>query len=325
MNHELLKYSAYHGSGWNPRDRDLGAELNEENGIWSSMRVNSEYKPLKAVLLYCPGPEVDDVLNPDSVQHIARINPEEIRRQYKQLEEAFRANGVAVHYIRPDALKPGGRLDKYNLMFARDLFFNTKEGAVIARMASTIRAGEEKYAALALAQAAIPINKTIGNYGLFEGADALWINPKTVICGLGKRTNHDGIQQVSGVLKAQGVETLTVELPAATQHLLGILHIVDEKMALVRTQIASKELIDILRREGISIIDIAETEEVLVRQGMNVVTVKPRSIIMPANCPELKRLYENAGITVVATVDISQILNGAGGLACATGILAREI
>ena len=145
------------------------------------------------------------------------------------------------------------------------------------------------------------------------------------MCGLGRRTNSDGFQQLRAVLKAQGVATLAVDLPAATQHLLGILHIVDADLALVRTQIASKRLINILKRAGIAIIDVPETEEVLVRQGMNVLTVKPRVIVMPVNCPELKRLYTACGITIAAEIGIDQILNGAGGLACATGILAREI
>jgi N-dimethylarginine dimethylaminohydrolase len=325
MTPDLLKLSAYHGAGWRARSADLGSEIDKQNGIWSALRVDSEYKPLKAVLLYCPGLEVNDVQQPDSVQHIARINPEAARREYKKLHETFRLHGVAVHYIRPDALQPGTRLEKYNLMFARDLFFNTKEGAVVARMGSAVRAGEEKFAQLALAQLAIPINKTITNHGIFEGADALWINPKTVLCGLGRRTNREGFQQVRAVLKAQEVEALAVDLPAATQHLLGVLHIVDKNLALVRTRIVPKRMVNILRRAGISIIDVPETEEVLVRQGMNVVTVKPRVIIMPVNCPDLKLLYEASGITVAAEVEIGQILNGAGGLACATGILAREI
>ncbi len=325
MNPELLKLSAYHGAGWTTRSADLGTEIGKGSDIWSSLRVDSEYKPLQAVLLYCPGAEVNDIQDPNAVQHIARIDQQEIAREYKTLTQTLQSLGVAVHSIRPEALQSGSKLNKYNLMFARDLFFNTREGAVVARMGSAVRAGEEKYALFALAQLAIPVNKTITNNGIFEGADALWINPKTVICGLGRRTNRDGLQQVRAVLKAQGVTTLAVDLPAATQHLLGVLHIVDADLALVRTQIVEKRILSILKRHGIGIIDVPETEEVLVRQGMNVITVKPRVIIMPANCPELKRLYQASGISVAAEVNIDQILNGAGGLACATGILAREI
>jgi arginine deiminase len=58
---------------------------------------------------------------------------------------------------------------------------------------------------------------------------------------------------------------------------------------------------------------------------MNVVTVAPRRVIMAAGCPGLKRLYEKAGLRVAAEVKISQLINGAGGIACATGILSRDI
>ncbi|MBI3776461.1 MAG: hypothetical protein HY273_13110 [Gammaproteobacteria bacterium] len=306
MTPELLKLAAYHGAGWNARTADLSAELAAENGIWSALRVDSEYKPLKAVLLYCPGAEVNNVREPNAVQHIARINPHASEREYQKLADTFRSLGVAVHFIRPDLLQPSAVLDKYNLMFARDLFFNSKAGVVIARMGSTVRAGEEKFAQHALAQLAIPINKTITQHGLFEGADALWINSQTVICGIGKRTNRDGFQQLRAVLKEQGVATLAVDLPAATQHLLGILHIVDQDLALVRTQIAPKRLINILKRAGINMVDVPESDEVLQRQGMNVVTVKPRVIVMPVNCPALKRLYAACGIHIAAEVEIGQ-------------------
>ena len=272
---ELTKHAAYHGPGWRPRTVTLASEIAADTGIWSANRVDSEYKRLKAVLLYCPGPEVNDIKQPNAVQHVARINTELIAGEFHRLAEVYRSFGVSVHFIQPDGLQPEKRLDKYNLMFGRDLFFNTREGAVIARMGSTIRAGEEKFAAHALAQLSMPINRTIGGAGLFEGADALWLDPMTVVFGLGPRSNRDGLTQLREIMRPQGVEVLDVELPAGTQHLLGILQIVDEKLAMVRTQIASKRLIDILKGKGIAIIDVAESEQVQLRQGMNTVTLGP--------------------------------------------------
>ena len=259
---ELTKHAAYHGPGWRPRTVTLASEIAADTGIWSANRVDSEYKRLKAVLLYCPGPEVNDIKQPNAVQHVARINTELIAGEFHRLAEVYRSIGVSVHFIQPDGLQPEKRLDKYNLMFARDLFFNTREGAVIARMGSTIRAGEEKFAAHALAQLSMPINRTIGGAGLFEGADALWLDPMTVVFGLGPRSNRDGLTQLREIMRPQGVEVLDVELPAGTQHLLGILQIVDEKLAMVRTQIASKRLIDILKGKGIAINDGPESEQV---------------------------------------------------------------
>jgi len=321
----VANLSAYQGKGWRARTSSLESEIKKRNGTWSSMRVDSEYKTLKDVLLYCPGREMADVKHPNAVQHIARIRPDKIIAEFRRIMAVYRSLNIAVHYMQPNDLQLDDRLDKYNIMYARDLFLNTREGAIVARMGSTVRAGEEKFAALALAKLTVPINKTITSTGLLEGADVLWLDPKTVICGLGDRTNRDGFLQVRAVLKQQGVETLTTRLPAGIQHLLGILQIIDKRLALVRTDIAPKRLLNILRKKKFSIIKVAETEEVQVRQGMNVVTIKPRIIIMPAHCPGLKRLYLASGITVAAEIEIGQLLNGGGGLACATGILAREI
>lgn len=57
---------------------------------------------------------------------------------------------------------------------------------------------------------------------------------------------------------------------------------------------------------------------------MNIVTVSPRTIIMNADCPETKGLYLKAGLTIAAEIRMTQLINGAGGLACATGIISRE-
>jgi hypothetical protein len=46
---------------------------------------------------------------------------------------------------------------------------------------------------------------------------------------------------------------------------------------------------------------------------------------MPAGCPETRRTFEDAGIEVAGEIRITELLQGAGGLACATGILAREV
>jgi N-dimethylarginine dimethylaminohydrolase len=165
----------------------------------------------------------------------------------------------------------------------------------------------------------------ISGAGHFEGADALWLNGKTVLCGLGHRTNKEGFAQLSQLLAFQGVAAVGVPLPDGVQHLLGLLQLVDKDLALLRAEIAPASLKAILRKNKISVIPVPEGGETSRRQGMNIVTVAPRRLIMPAGCPGLRKLYEAAGLTVAAEVAIPQLINGAGGLACATGILARAV
>lgn len=316
-----LKFSAYQGRGWKPRTASLAQELAQA----AAPRVNSEYKRLKAVLLYCPGREMLDIKDPNAAQHLAAIDPLKIRREYGKLAAVLKKHGVAVRMIRTDQLTGGKPPDKHNLMYVRDLFVNTMEGAVVARMASAVRAGEEKFAAAALANLDMPILGSIAGKGLFEGADALWLDERTVLCGTGNRTNAEGFRQLRALLALQGVKALSSGLPGGVQHLLGLLQIVDRKLALLRVAKATEPIRAILRKKRFTVVPVPETDEVSRRQGMNILTIAPRRIIMPSGCPGLKALYLKAGLSVAAEVEISQLVNGAGGLACAAGILARAV
>src|SRR5229473_7938384 len=97
--------SAYQGKGWRARVSSLGSEIEKRNGTWSSMRVDSEYKTLQAVLLYCPGREMVDIKHPNAVQHIARVRPDKIGGEFRRIAATYRAFNIAVHYMRPDHLQ----------------------------------------------------------------------------------------------------------------------------------------------------------------------------------------------------------------------------
>jgi N-dimethylarginine dimethylaminohydrolase len=142
--------------------------------------------------------------------------------------------------------------------------------------------------------------------------------------GTGNRTNAAAAKQISLVLKQVGVRTLIVKMPKGVQHLLGVMQIIDHKLVVARTErapwIAKK-----LKALNFKIIPVRESAEITECLGMNFVTLRPRQIIMAAHCPALRRQLEEAGVRVLATLEISQLINAAGGIACATGILARKV
>ncbi len=318
------RFAAYGGRGWHPRTESLGNEIAAGGGVWAPMRVDSEYRRLRTALLYRPGPEFASLSDPNAAQHLGRLDLPRLRREIGSLAAVYGRLGVDVEWMEPDPFAGSRAPDRWNLMYVRDLFFGTREGVVISRMASRVRAGEEKFAARALSRLAVPINRGIAGRGLLEGADALWLDSKTVLCGVGRRTNAEGLRQLREALIPQGARVLSVKLPRGAQHLLGILQVVDRRLALLRSAIAPASLPRLLLARGFRLVDVPESAETIEKGGMNVVAVAPRRLVMPSGCPGLGRLYRRAGLHVAAEVPAAELLKGGGGLACATGILWRE-
>jgi N-dimethylarginine dimethylaminohydrolase len=153
----------------------------------------------------------------------------------------------------------------------------------------------------------------------------LWVNKNLVVVGVGHRTNMEAYEQIKYQLARMNVNCLALpSYQTKTQHILGTVQIVDHDLVLVRDEITDKEVIRFLTEQHFTIISIPENHEVRTKQAMNIVTVSPRNIIMTADCPETKALFTNAGLSITAELDLTQLIHGAGGLACATGIIARE-
>jgi len=287
--------------------------------------LNSEYSILKSVLLYKPGPEIEFSGNPEEISHIGKIDFNIMEKEYNKIIDLYTKLNVNVNFI--NSKKIGQCDDKYlyNLMYTRDLFFMTPEGPILSKMKSPVRSEEVKYAKKFFEYNKIPIKKEIAGNGTFEGADALWLNNRLVIVGIGNRTNHNGFLQLKEELEDINIKCYAVKVPPGIQHLLGVVQFIDKDTAMLRTDLLDDDSLYFLRQYKIKIIDIHENPEVRQRQAMNIVTISPRRIIMPTNCPQTKAIYEKNNITIAGEVNISQLINGAGGLACATGILARTL
>ncbi len=305
--------AAYGGAGWSPRTTSLRQEMGD---IWGPWGVASEWGPLQAVLIHRPGVEVEGLADPDAAQMLASVDPAAMRRAHDALAEAYRRAGVAVHYLEPSTDPPP------NTLFVRDLFFATPEGAILARPASTIRAGEERHVARRLTELGLPILRSVRGSGTFEGADALWVDEKTVLLTTGLRTNAEGAAQVESLFREMGVEVIRVGLPYGAMHLLGVLNFADRDLAVAWPGRVPYRAVEAVRERGYEVLWLPD--EVEARQGMalNFVTLGPRRVLMPAGCPLTRATYEAAGISC-QEMEIGELLKAAGGMGCLTGILSR--
>lgn len=307
--------SAYGGPGWQGRTRRHRDEIGD---LWAASGIDSEYGRLRAVLLHRPGGELAAALDdPDSVQMLAPLDIGRAGEQHDAMAEAYRANGVAVDYVDP-AGQPTP-----NQMFCADLFAMTPEGAILARPASTVRAGEERWVARRLADIGVPILRTLTGNAVFEGADLMWLDPETAMVGLGLRTNEDAAAQIAAVLEEVGIETLAVDMPYGTMHFMGMLRIVDRDLAICWPRRTPFAAVRALEERGHRIVWLPDEPDSVLNRALNVVTLGPRKILMLAGYPAVQKVYEAAGIECV-TVDGSELVKAAGAIGCLTGIVRRD-
>ncbi len=310
----LHNASAYGGHGWSPRTTPMRDEIGT---VWGHFGQLNEWAPLRSVMVHRPGSELATAQDPDTVQMLDKLDLEKARIQHERLVETFTRAGVTVYEVDPSG--PASP----NQMFVADLFFMTPEGAILARPASTVRAGEERWVARRLTDLGIPILKSVRGEGTFEGADAAWISPSTVLLGRGLRTNTEGASQVSGLLNEMGVRVIQVDLPCGTMHLMGMLRFAEKNLALAWPERLAFAAVETLRNSGFSVQFVPDVIEAKRGFALNFVTIAPGKIIMPAGNPITQSFYERLGITCL-TVDISELLKAAGAVGCLTGIIERE-
>jgi len=317
--HSISRDSAasFGGPGWKQRSATHAQEI-AAGLLWAPYQVESEIGTLEAVLLAWPGPELDVGDHPDEQLMLGRVDVPEIQRQARAIGDFYRSRGVRVHLHRPSVAPPP------NYVFMRDLFFMTPEGAVLGRPAGEQRAGEERWAAEALALAGVPILRTLRGGATFEGADALWLSPRRVLLGTGVRTNAEGARQLSQLLQGMDVLVEQVALPrTGVQHLLGVVNLLDHDLAAINGARSDGALLNRLEALGIGAVVVPPGEELLDRRSNNFVTLAPREVVMPARCPATRTQLEARGV-VCHELEVSEYIKAAGALGCLTGILSRE-
>ncbi len=305
--------AAYGGPGWSPRTASHAEEIGSH---WAACGIENEWAPLKAVLLHRPGPElaVEDF---NAAQLLEQPNFARAVQQHDALATTYRTAGVTVHYVEP-AVSPASP----NQIFCADLFAMTPEGAILARPASTVRAGEERWVARRLADLGVPILATLTGHAVFEGADLIWLDRRTAAIARGLRTNDEAIAQIGAILARLGTELIPFDLPFGTMHLMGLIRIFDRDLAVAWPRRTPFALVRALEARGAKVHFLPEEASASQNTAFNCVTLGPRKILMVAGHPVTQRFFEDLGVTVQAQ-PADELAKAAGAIGCLSGIVAR--
>ncbi|HEX2280655.1 MAG TPA: arginine deiminase family protein [Thermomicrobiales bacterium] len=211
-------------------------------------------------------------------------------------------------------------------IFPFDPVITTDAGAVLCRMGKELREAEVELAERTMADLDIPIAGRIEAPGKVEGGDCLWIDRNTLAVGEGYRTNADGIRQLTSILQEQDVKVIRVGLPywhgpSECLHLLSLISMVDDDLAVVYLPLLEVAFVELLRSRGIKLVEIPENE--FATQGCNVLALGPRQCLLLRENPETALRLEAAGceVTFYTGGEISH--NRTGGPTCLTRPILR--
>jgi len=302
------------GERWFPKETCFEEDLPLYWGDWG---VSSEVADLKAVLMRRPGKEVEKFVASEVRFSDEPIDVELMRRQHDHVADIYRHHGVQVYYVEEQ------REDRPNAVFCRDLMLMTPEGAIISRPGMATRRGEERYVAKALADIGVPIIRTICGNGMFEGANAMWVDRYTVILSTGVRCNRAGYDQACYELKRMGVtEILHMQQPYSNIHIDGLMNAASEDIVMIHASQVPYDVVNALKKKGYKILEAPSQTEVREGFGCNFVALRPGLVVMPDGNPRCQELLEKNGVKII-TVDLSEIMKGKGALHCITAFLKR--
>lgn len=308
--------SAHGGTGWIERST---SNIEEIGKIWEICGVSSETDPLRHVLLKKPGKELYSIDNPSNILWTKKMDYEKALYQHEQLAQVYRENGVLVTHI-----ETGDQCEFPNLIYVRDTFTMTPQGVILSRLASKIRAGEEKIVAASLSAMGIPIIATPINNMKIEGPDILIVNSDLVFLGVGLRTNIEAIQYVSMILKLQGFSDIVIiQTTYGCGHLDGVVNLINSKYAAIVPQRASYTLYEELKKHGYSIVELINKSEIDSYMSINFVSVNEETLIINQGANEAIKLYNKCGVRCIET-DVSELTNGGGSVHCMTGVIWRK-
>jgi N-dimethylarginine dimethylaminohydrolase len=292
--------------------------------------INNDVGRMRSVLVHRPGKEMDVIDPKKRIESIGSFGdlkagwyfqsdtmPQvaEMQAQHDALVAALKAKGVEVHHVEGDA---AGRIKS---CYTRDPLIMVKGGAIICRMGTRVRRGEELAITRTLARLGIPILRTLSGSALMEGGSFAWINERTAVIGCGVRVNREGAEQVGEVLKRQGVELLIIDLFGYDLHIDGSFQMISKDLAIVDPFGLPYSFLQKLKELNVQTVEISPADD---RWIINSLAVAPGELLMPegASNQTLDALAKHGVSWTVVPYGKMQ-LNG-GGIHCSTTPLIRD-
>ena len=209
-------------------------------------------------------------------------------------------------------------------MYVYDPVLVGEEGAVLLRPGKEGRRGEPAALEGALGAASVPVAAALAAPALAEGGDTVWLDARTLLVGIGYRTNAEAVPALEAAFP--GVEVVPFDLPhwngaGEVMHLMSFISPLDDDLAVVYPRIAPVRLLHLLAERGIEVVEVPDDE--FESQGPNVLALGPRRALALDGNSETRRRMERSGVDVVVYRGEEISKKGDGGPTCLTRPLLR--
>jgi N-dimethylarginine dimethylaminohydrolase len=209
-------------------------------------------------------------------------------------------------------------------IYVYDPVLMTDGGAVLLRPGKPGRRGEPELARADLEAAGVPVLAALGEPALAEGGDLFWLDERTLLAGVGYRTNEAGVAALRELLP--GVDVLWFDLPhlagpSACTHLMSFVSMLDADLAVAYRPQLPVRLAQLLDDRGVRVVEVPSEE--LDSMGANVLALGPRVALALEGNPETRHRMEAAGVEVRTYAGAEISVAGDGGPTCLTKPLER--
>ena len=294
--------------------RSVPAAKTASNRPWG---CDSDYGVLRDVALCRPshfGWFGANAVARETLRKGITFNADLAASQHAAFVDAFRSAGVEVHDVETD---PALRYQ----VFTRDPAIVTPWGVLIGQMYRVQRRGEVAPTVRFHQSTALPVWNWV-TAGPLEGGDVHLLRPGVVAIGVsGNRTSPEAAEQAKRWFEAEGWECRLIPIAEHFLHLDLLISMVNERLALVCTDVVEQDTLDWLTGLGIEPVPTSYGEAMVL--AGNCLSLGDDRVISSGEATETNARLRSLGITVYDP-PLSMFTLAGGGPRCLSQPIRRD-